>query len=378
MRRSPNTHLIGTPDSRARLATPALLLDLDACEYNIALMSNYCREAGIGLRPHAKSHKCTRIAALQRKTGAMGVATATVREAEAMIAAGMTEVLITSPVVGETKIDWLCSLIHENVGLTIVVDSSENVRALDMALIRHRKSLSVLIDIDVGMKRTGVATIVDAVALARIVRGSQAMKFAGLQCYSGLVQHIPDAAERAATYGAELRHLERLIHELKSIGLAPRIVSGGGTGTFDFDRHARLFTEVQPGSYLLMDSQYDCIELFAGNARPFKIALYVQSTVISNQHAGHVTLDAGVKSFATDGPTPSPAAGAPSGAKFDFDGDEFGTLRFAQPHHALELGSKVELVAPHCDPTVNLHDYYHCVRADMLLDIWPIDARGSL
>jgi len=377
-RLSPNAHLIGVPNSRSLLATPALLLDLDAFEYNLARMSNHCRQAGIGLRPHVKAHKCSRIAALQRQAGAAGVSAATVREAEAMIAAGVTGILVTSPVVGDTKIDWLCSLVREDVELMAVVDSLENVQALELALTRHRKKLSVLIDIDPGMQRTGVATVADAVTLACRVRDSHALKFAGLQCYSGLVQHIEAAAERAATYGAELKHLERVIRELTSVGLSPAIVSGGGTGTFDFDRHAHLLTEVQPGSYVFMDSQYNDIELFAGDARPFRIALYVQSIVLSNHHAGRVTIDAGVKSFATDGPVPALGAGAAPGATYEFDGDEFGTIRFAQADQRLALGSKVELIAPHCDPTVNLHDFIHCVRGDMLVDIWPIDARGSL
>ena len=165
---------------------------------------------------------------------------------------------------------------------------------------------------------------------------------------------------------------------LAGADLRPRIVSGGGTGTFDLDRQAQLFTEVQPGSYLLMDSEYGAVELFAGDARPFKVALLVQSVVLSNHHVGRVTVDAGVKCFATDAKAPIPAAGAPPGARYDFDGDEFGMIVFAEPQHRLDVGVKVEFITPHCDPTVNLHDFYHCVRGDVLVDIWPIDARGSL
>jgi D-serine deaminase-like pyridoxal phosphate-dependent protein len=378
LRRGPNVHLIGAPNSRVLLATPALLLDLDAFEHNVALMSRCCREVGLGLRPHAKAHKCTRIAARQQEAGAVGVCAATVREAEAMVAAGIAEVLVTSPIVGGTKIASFCSLVGCGTELIAVVDSIENVQLLDMALPRDCRRVSALVDIDVGMKRTGVPTVGGAVALACRLQQSRSLKFAGVQCYSGLVQHIAGASERAAAYGAELKHLEAVLHELKRAGLPPQIVSGGGTGTFDIDRRARLLTEVQPGSYIFMDLHYGAVDLFANDAQPFKKALFVQSIVLSNQHGGRATIDAGVKSFAMDGPVPIPTAGAPAGAQYYYDGDEFGLITFPQPYLRLELGSKIEFVAPHCDPTVNLHDFYHCVRGDVLVDIWPVDARGSL
>jgi 3-hydroxy-D-aspartate aldolase len=375
---SPNANLIGVPNSRALLATPALLLDLDAFEHNLAVMASHCRAAQLGLRPHVKAHKCTRIAALQREAGALGASAATVREAEVMVAAGVADVLVTSPIIGDAKIASFCSLVGRGTDLIAVVDNIDNVHALDMALARDRKKLSVLVDIDVGMKRTGVPTVEGAVALARAVQDSRYLKFAGVQCYSGLVQHIAAAAERAATYGAELRHLESVLQALTRARLSPQIVSGGGTGTFDIDRRAKLLTEVQPGSYIFMDLDYGAVELFANDPRPFKMALYVQSIVLSNHHGGRATIDAGVKSFAMDGPVPVPGAGAPAGAQYDFNGDEYGLITFPEPYHRLALGSKIEFVAPHCDPTVNLHEFFHCVRGDVLVDIWPIDAHGPL
>ena len=378
LRQSPNAHLIGAPDSRARLATPALLLDLDAFEYNVAAMSAYCREANLGLRPHFKANKCTRIAALQKNAGAVGLAAATVREAEALIAGGLGEVLITSPVVGEMKLSELCALVAEGAELMVVVDNVEQMQALDVALGSEHQGLAVLVDIDVGMKRTGVPTVAEAVRLGHAVKHSKNLKYAGIQCYSGMVQHIARAAERAAVYEAELKHLAAVVLELRRTGLAPSIVSGGGTGTFDIDRRMQLLTEVQCGSYVFMDVEYGAIELFASEAQPFRQALFVQSIVLSNSHAGRVTIDAGIKCFATDGPTPLPARGAPAGARYDYDGDEFGMLIFADPSERAALASKVEIVVPHCDPTVNLHDFLHCVRGDLLVDIWPVDARGSL
>ena len=377
-RHSPNAHLVGTPDSRARLATPALLLDLDALEYNVAAMAGYCRQANLGLRPHFKANKCTRIAALQKSAGAVGLAAATVREARALIEAGMAEILITSPVVGETKLAELCALAAERGDVMVVVDHVESLQALDSALGHGSRRLPVLVDIDVGMKRTGVPTVAEAVRLCHAVKHSKNLRYAGLQCYSGMVQHIARAAERAAVYEDELRHLAAVVLELRATGLAPSIVSGGGTGTFDIDRRMRLLTEVQCGSYVFMDVEYGAVELFADEAQPFRPSLFLQSIVLSSNHAGQATIDAGVKSLATDGPTPLPARGAPAGARYDYDGDEFGMLTFADPAARLALGTKVEILPPHCDPTVNLHDFLHCVRGDLLVDIWPVDARGSL
>jgi D-serine deaminase-like pyridoxal phosphate-dependent protein len=192
------------------------------------------------------------------------------------------------------------------------------------------------------------------------------------------VQHFPDALAREQAYEAQLDAVEEVLDTLSKIALPADIVSGGGTGTFDIDRRRGLLTECQPGAYAFMDSQYRRVALFRDDPQPFDVALFVQSTVSSTRHAGAVTLDAGVKCFATDGPPPEPALGAPPGATYEFCGDEFGRLRFERGSAGLDPGAKVEFVTPHCDPTVNLHDFYHCVRGDTLVDIWPVDARGCL
>jgi 3-hydroxy-D-aspartate aldolase len=168
------------------------------------------------------------------------------------------------------------------------------------------------------------------------------------------------------------------LETLAGAGYTPGIVSGGGTGTFDIDRRAGLFTECQCGSYAFMDIEYEDVQLFARGANPFKTALFVQCMVVSNNVRGEPTIDGGFKCFSMDGPIPRPAAGAPRGAVYRFYGDEFGKIVLARKNGSLELGAKIELVTPHCDPTINLHDFYHCVRGNRLVDIWPVDARGSL
>jgi D-serine deaminase-like pyridoxal phosphate-dependent protein len=374
----PNSGLIGKPRSRERLETPALILDLDAFEQNLRTLSGLCKAAKLSLRPHAKTHKCSSIAKLQIESGAIGISVANLREARVMVRAGVPGVHLTTPVVGPAKIDGLVELIGKSKGLTVAVDNPENAKAIESALKRSGKTLPVLVDIDIGMKRTGIATVAGALDLARLIQNSDALELAGIQAYSGAVQHIKRASERAKVYGRQLNHLEEVLNAVSKTGVVPAIVSGGGTGTFEIDRRAGLFTESQCGSYAVMDVEYGGIQLFARGANPYKTALFVQCMVVSNSHPEAVTVDGGTKSFATDGPVPVPARGAPPKAAYQFYGDEFGKIVFAHKRDSLQLGSKVELVAPHCDPTINLHSFLHCVRGDVLEDIWPVDARGSL
>jgi 3-hydroxy-D-aspartate aldolase len=377
-RRGPNESLIGQPRSRERLATPAIVLDLDVLESNLATMSDYCRKARLALRPHAKTHKSSTIASLQAQSGASGICVATLREASAMVEAGVPHLLLTSPIVGATKIDAFVELIGRSNGLWAVVDNVASLRALEASVKRRGKTLPVLVDVDIGMQRTGVPEVAGVLELAAALRSSDVLGFAGIQAYSGQVQHIATVVERARVYGAQLKKLEAVLEGLAKAGSPPQVVSGGGTGTLEVDRRAGLFTESQAGSYIFMDVEYENVELFEQAANPFRTSLFLQSMVLSNNHPGSATIDAGFKSFAMDGPLPRIAIGAPQGARFEFSGDEFGKLTFAAKGEALELGAKVEFVTPHCDPTINLHGFYHCVRGDVLVDIWPIDARGVL
>jgi 3-hydroxy-D-aspartate aldolase len=374
----PNARLIGKPRSRQALATPAVILDLDVFERNLKAMARLCKQAGLSLRPHAKTHKSIEIARRQIAAGAIGISVATLREAAVMVDAGIPGVLLTTPVVGAVKIEVLRNLVGKSKGFMVAVDNPANVIALEAALEGSGKQLTVLVDVDIGMHRTGVPDPAGVVSLIRRVRASKSLTYAGLQSYSGRVQHIMRAADRARVYGKQLEHLKAVLKAVNKAGYPPGIISGGGTGTFDIDRHAGLFTECQCGSYAVMDVEYDAVQLFAGGPHPFEIALYIQCTVVSNNHPASPTIDGGFKCFSMDGPIPRLARGAPRGAAYQYFGDEFGKIKFGRKTDTLNLGSKVELVTPHCDPTINMHDFYHCVRGNVLVDIWPIDARGSL
>jgi 3-hydroxy-D-aspartate aldolase len=374
----PNTGLIGKPRSRQALATPAVILDLDGFEHNLITMARLCKQADLNLRPHAKTHKSVQVAKYQIAAGAVGVSVATLREAAVMVEAGVPGVLLTTPVVGAVKIELLCGLVGKSRGFMVAVDNPANAAALEVALKRHGKKLAVLVDVDIGMHRTGVPDTAGVLKLVRRVEASAVLEFAGIQAYSGMVQHITRAADRARVYGRQLRQLKAVLDTLIRAGHTPGIVSGGGTGTFDIDRRAGLFTECQCGSYAFMDIEYEDVQLFARGPNPFKTALFVQCMVVSNNQRGEPTIDGGFKCFSMDGPLPRPTAGAPRGAAYRFYGDEFGKITLARKNGILKLGAKIELVTPHCDPTINLHDFYHCVRGNRLVDIWPIDARGSL
>jgi 3-hydroxy-D-aspartate aldolase len=374
----PNAGLVGKPGSRFALDTPALLVERDALDRNIAVMAAHALAAGVALRPHAKTHKSLRIAERQIAAGALGICCATLGEAEVMVAGGVPGVHITSPQVTPAKIARLVALnAAPHRGLSVVVDHPANLAALDRAAEQAERPLDVLVDFSAGQGRTGCADEAALVALVHAAVAAPGLAFRGIQSYSGNLQHIPDRAERRAKALAQLEHLRGIVRRLGAAGIKVPIVSGAGTGTFDIDPEARVFTELQVGSYVFMDVQYHQALADGRNAPPFETALFVATSVVSINAAGYVTTDGGLKCFATDGPLPEVASGAPPGSRYEFFGDEHGKLVLPTGAPQPALGATIECVTPHCDPTVNLHDFYHVVRGDTLVDIWPVEARGK-
>ncbi len=372
----PNAALIGQPGSRSRLMTPSLVLDLDGLERNIERMRSFAAEKNINLRPHCKTHKSINIARLQIAAGALGVGAATVGEAEIMGGAGIPGVLVTSPVIADNKIDALMALNQRADGLMQTVDNLENLRKLDMAAGQAGKVLNVVADVDVGLHRTGAASVAEAVALVQAMVAAENVNYSGVQGYAGQIMHIEDFAERRATNIAHTKPLKDTCAALAELNLTPAIVSGAGTGTYDIDAELGVMSEMQTGSYTVMDVEYRDVHCNGTRDWLFEPALFVRATVVSANHNGHATIDAGLKCFATDGPLPDFASGAPVGSSYSYFGDEHGRIAFAQANERLALGDAVECIVPHCDPTINLHDFFHCVRGDTLVDIWPVDARG--
>ncbi|MBT5434913.1 MAG: DSD1 family PLP-dependent enzyme, partial [Rhodospirillaceae bacterium] len=355
----PNFTLMGIPGSRERLATPALILDLDAFEGNVATMAAWARENSLGLRPHAKTHKCSTIARKQVEAGALGNCTATLSEAEILVDAGIPGVLITSTVVTEDRIARLIALNDRAEGLMVIADNIGNVDALSTAAAQGQKPLYVVIDIEVGCGRTGAATPGAAVDLIDHVTASPHLCFGGVQAYDGNVQAIADFDERRAALSADLEPLRKVMAEMQQRGTIIPLVSGGGTGTHDLDRIGGIFTEIQAGSYIVMDSIYNACDLHGEGATVFRTSLFVRATVISTAKQGFVTTDAGLKAFSVGSGDPVLATGAPQGATYSFMGDEHGRITFAKEGHGMALGDQVECIAPHCDPTIALYDCYH-------------------
>jgi len=372
----PNAALIGQPGSRARLMTPSLVLDLDGMERNIERMRSFAAEKNIGLRPHCKTHKSINIARLQMEAGALGIGAATLGEAETMGYAGIPGVLVTSPVIADTKVDALIALNQSADGLMQTVDNMANLRSLDSAAGQSGKSLNVVIDVDVGLHRTGAASVAEAVALVQATIAAEHLNYSGVQGYAGHIMHIEDFEERRKTNIIDTKPLNDTCAALAELNLTPAIVTGAGTGTYDIDAELGVMSEMQTGSYAVMDVEYRDVHCAGARDWLFEPALFVRATVVSANHDGHATIDAGLKCFATDGPLPDFASGAPVGSSYSYFGDEHGRIAFAQANERLALGDAVECIVPHCDPTINLHDFYHCVRGDTLVDIWPVDARG--
>ncbi|MBS0470508.1 MAG: DSD1 family PLP-dependent enzyme [Proteobacteria bacterium] len=370
-----NDNLIGVPGGAAKLQTPALVLDLDTFERNIARMVAHAKRTGVGLRPHAKTHKSVEIAKRQIAAGANGVCCAKLGEAEALAAGGIDSILLTSPVVTEAGITRLMALNARMGDLMITVDNAEVAARIDAAARAAGKTLKVLIDIDPGMSRTGIRAA-DAPALVAQVARAEGLEYCGLQCYAGQAQHMESPNERRDATLQVMKEFGALRDALARDGLAPKIMSGGGTGTHDIDTDAHVLTELQVGSYIFMDKQYNDVWEKPGDAIPFEVSLMVQTTVVSANRPGLATTDAGFKSFATDAGPPQLRSGAPDGASYFFFGDEQGGIAYPRDGALLKPGDVVRCVVPHCDPTVNLYDRYHVVRGDTLETIWNVEARG--
>jgi D-serine deaminase-like pyridoxal phosphate-dependent protein len=350
----------------AELDTPVLLLDLDAVERNLDRMAAAVAPTRVKLRPHAKTHKTAILARMQLERGAIGVCCAKLGEAEALADRGITDILVTSELAGGIKVARAVALARR-IRLTVVVDSVAVAAPLAAAATAAGLRLRTLIDVNVGQNRAGIAPGPPAVELGRYVAESAGLELAGLQGYEGHVQHVADPEERGAADRTALDMLEATAADFARAGLSTEIVTTGGTGTSTFAaRHASI-TDVQPGSYAVMDAQYGAV-----GGLGFEHALTLLASVISVR-GGAAILDAGFKSLSSDGGPPRPLA---SDAIFSFAGDEFGKLT-ASGGIGLRVGDTVRLIPGHCDTTINLHDDYSVHRGTNVVDQWPIAARGK-
>lgn len=334
-------------------------------------MATWVANHGVALRPHAKTHKSGKIALRQIAAGAVGICCAKLGEAEALADEGVTDILITSPVVSAGAVARLVELNRRVKRLAVVADHPENVDRLASAF--GDRILRVLVDIDAGTIRTGVTSPEAAVALARQIERAASLQYDGVQFYCGVHQHIASLQDRESALAASAADLRRYLDALDAAGLPAAIVTGGGTGSLAIDLDLDMLTELQPGSYIFMDRQYRECEL---SGPTFEVALEIDTRVISANTPGRATIDAGIKAMATEAGTPVVLRGADPASLYIFMGDEHGLLVTPADADDPRLDQVVTLMTPHCDPTVNLYDRYAVCDGDIVVEWWPISARG--
>jgi D-serine deaminase-like pyridoxal phosphate-dependent protein len=362
--------------SKWDLDTPALCVDLDKMEQNIAKMQRLVTANGIATRPHAKTHKCAAIAKLQLKAGAIGICTAKLSEAEALFAQGIEPICMTTSNPSPRKIRRAMQLRKKNRQFIQAVDEEQNARDLSAAARAAGVTADVVVDVAVGT-RSGIPAGEGAVALARLVDTLPNLKLRGLLSYDGGAQHVNTfvARKERALKGLEANAATR--EAMKAAGLSTEIFSGGGTGTYSVQHLTPGFTDVQVGSYVFMDMQYLAIGSEDGDPvyRDFAPSLTVVTTVMNNRFPGRLTTDGGAKALTLN--TPRAGVIGEPGMDYNAGSDEFGSITFKEAAKTYKIGDRIEVIVPHCDPVVNLYDVIYGIRKDRVEVVWPVTARGK-
>ena len=348
--------------------TPALLVDLDLLESNILRMARVLDGTGVRLRPHYKTHKTSAIALKQVAAGAIGITCAKVEEAETLVNAGVRDVLIANQVVGPRKIARLAGLAR-HADLMVAVDDAQNVADLSAGMVDAGATLRVLVEVNVGNNRCGVEPGERAVRLTRQVAEASGLIFAGLMGYEGFCQRIKDVAEKEAAVRRAMAFLLQTRDQVEASGLEVQIVSGGGTGTYPILAGIPGITEIQAGTYVVMDVDYRDLGADLG------CALSLLSTVISRPSPGVAITDAGLKEMTNDHGTPE-LQGVPGG-KLAKLSEEHATLELSDPSVRLQPGDRVEFIPSHACTTMNLHDRVYGMRKGRVEVVWPIAGRGK-
>jgi len=353
--------------------TPALILDLDAFETNLKRLADAVGRR-VRVRAHAKTHKCPEIGKRQIAAGAVGVCCQKVSEAEAMVEGGIADVLVTNEIVGARKLERLAAL-AKRARIGVCVDNADNVRALQAAAQGAGATIETYIELEVGMRRCGVAPGEPAVALTKAITACSNLRFMGIHAYHGRAQHIRSAEERRVV----IQNASLLVKNTKAMllhaGLPCPIVTGAGSGTFMFEVELGAWDEIQPGSYVFMDWDYARNE-WAPPMPRFEHSLFVLATVMSRPNPALAVVDAGLKAASVD--SGMPGVWERPGLSYTHASDEHGWVEIGPGAAPPGLGDKLLLVPGHCDPTVNLYDWYVCVRGGVVEALWPITARGAV
>lgn len=361
----------------ADIQTPCLVLDLDALERNIRKMGEYAKAHGMRHRSHGKMHKSVDVQKLQERLGgAVGVCCQKVSEAEVFARGGIADILVSNQVRDPLKIDRLARLPRSGSRITICVDDLANVAELSAAAQKHGTTLDCLVEIDCGARRCGVGTPDEAVAIARAIEAAPSLEFAGIQAYQGAMQHLESYADRKSRLDDAIALAKATVEALRAAGLAPAIVSGGGTGSYPFESGSGVYNELQCGSYAFMDADYGRIRDRDGNRidqGEWENALFVLTSVMSRARPGQAVCDAGLKVLSLD--SGLPVVHGRDDVSYVNASDEHGVIE--DRRGVLRINEKLKLVPGHCDPTCNLHDWYVGVRNGKVEVVWPVSARGK-
>ena len=361
-------------DALLQVDTPALILDLDAYERNLDRLHASVQGLTVKIRPHAKSHKCPEIARQQMARGAVGICCQKVSEAAAFAAAGISDILISNEVVGERKIARLMAVAKIST-ITVCVDDAENAAALNAAAQAAGLKLQVLIEIDVGAQRCGVAPGAPALRFAQQIAQLESLELLGLQAYHGPAQHMRTLAERREAILQAARAAKETQALLIANGIDCPRITGAGTGGYLIEAASGVYDEIQPGSYIFMDADYARNDWGESGMPAFEHSLFVLTSVMSHTTPDRAVVDAGLKASSVD--SGMPRVFDLPGVEYTKASDEHGVLHITRPG-AVKLGDKLRLVPGHCDPTVNLYDHLIGIRAGRVESIWPISARGAL
>lgn len=353
--------------------TPALILDLTAAENNMDNLSQYMMQwPNVAVRTHAKAHKTPALAKLQVEHGAVGVCCQTIVEAEAMVhGAGLLDILLSNQLIGKDKLRRLAAL-AKLATVALCVDSMENISDVSCIAKETGVTIGLLIEVNVGGDRCGVEPGDAAVELAKHISKLSNVYFKGLQCYQGANQHVRNAEDRKKEVEAVTKKVKLTLQALREEGIDCKYITGGGTGTYRYEADSGVFTEVQPGSYVMMDVDYANVRGEDGKPmKEFEHSLYVLTTVISCTKGVRAVCNAGLKALAMDSGLPT-VAGRPE-IEYAIGGDQHGILA---PEKDFKVGDQLRLIPGHCDPTCNMYDWMVGIRDGVVEAVWPILGRG--
>ena len=359
--------------NKYELDTPVLLIDKTKLLKNLSIMQNFAKQNKVNVRPHAKTHKCSVLAKLQLEYGAVGICVAKVSEGLELARSGIRGILITSPVVTNAKINILFELLKLAPDVILVIDNLINADELNKRCIISKTKLNIILDIDAGIGRTGVS-FEQALNYARKLNKYSHLNFKGIQCYAGHIQHIADLSERALISSKIITTASKIKQQLLDEGIPCHIQTGSGTGTFTIDAEITGVTEIQPGSYCVMDKEYFDIQY--KQSISFEPAMTMLTSVISSNHLTHVTVDAGTKALYRVDTRPKVISHPHLNYDWDSFGDEQGKVTANEGAMLPPLGEVLELVVGHCDPTINLFDYFYIIENDIVIERWDINLRG--